>query len=310
LSLEESKGEVENHTVNNQEGQENDGEELVLNSNSDDATQVNSRSPDRGDLDEIMDVLNNTTQVENDKANEEACLSGDEFGTNTNHLEDQNLDNSQSQQEVVEFEEPAGPYICKFCHEEYKSWGTLTRHFITPHLFKCDFCDLIFNRRSNLEDHTNMLHDLVGLIDSTHCGMCGETFSRSSTLARHIAAPHNFPCRKCEKKFQSKPALTKHNQVCPNKHLVIEEEEPEKKTKKGKKRKAKKGSPRKVQEVVPRQKELERLRLMNLLRMSVQRQKWIAMKTPFLSLWTGKTLSQLVLHHLKRLKMMSHLKMR
>ena len=30
--------------------------------------------------------------------------------------------------------------------EEFKNWGILTRHFITPHLFQCKFCDLKFNR--------------------------------------------------------------------------------------------------------------------------------------------------------------------
>ena len=172
-------------------------------------------------VDNKMEVEESETEVRRSEADD----------SNTEEIKVFSTDKLQQQEEVAPFEEPPGPYICKFCKEEYKSWATLTRHFITPHLFKCEFCDLVFNRRSVLEDHTNMLHDLVGLIDSTQCGLCVETFSRSSTLARHITAPHNFPCKKCEKKFQAKDVLDKHNHVCPNKHLVVEEEVPEKKSK-------------------------------------------------------------------------------
>lgn len=201
----------------------------------------NSESPDEIE-DGKADVENNeVSEGNNEDEKSPQSNEADKSVVESSHLDNQTLENDQLKEKMAEFEEPPGPYICKFCKEEYKSWGTLTRHFITPHLFKCEFCDLVFNRRSTLEDHTNMLHGLVGLIDSTHCSMCGETFSRSSTLARHIAAPHNFPCKKCEMKFQSKLALSKHNSVCPNKHIVIEEEEPEKKPPKRRKRNAKKG---------------------------------------------------------------------
>ena len=32
---------------------------------------------------------------------------------------------------------------------------------MTPHLFKCSFCLLAFNRTTTLEDHVNAVHDLV-----------------------------------------------------------------------------------------------------------------------------------------------------
>jgi len=110
--------------------------------------------------------------------------------------------------------EPIGPFVCELCTEVYKLWSQLLKHLWIPHLFKCEYCQLSFNRNTKLEDHVNTVHDLVGLIDSTQCGMCGETFGRSSTLARHINSPHNFPCARCGKSFQAKAVLNKHKQNC------------------------------------------------------------------------------------------------
>jgi len=117
-------------------------------------------------------------------------------------------------------EEPKGPFVCQLCTEVHKLWGPLFKHLWIPHLFKCEYCELSFNRNTKLEDHVNTVHDLVGLIDSTQCGLCGETFGRSSTLARHINSPHNFPCNQCGKCFQSKSMLNKHRLNC-SKFLVF-----------------------------------------------------------------------------------------
>ena len=117
-------------------------------------------------------------------------------------------------------EEPKGPFVCQLCTEVHKLWGPLFKHLWIPHLFKCEYCELSFNRNTKLEDHVNTVHDLVGLIDSTQCGLCGETFGRSSTLARHINSPHNFPCSQCGKCFQSKSMLNKHRLNC-SKFLVF-----------------------------------------------------------------------------------------
>ena len=43
----------------------------------------------------------------------------------------------------------------------YNQPHLVTRHFVTPHLFKCSFCLLAFNRTTTLEDHVNAVHDLV-----------------------------------------------------------------------------------------------------------------------------------------------------
>jgi len=42
-----------------------------------------------------------------------------------------------------------------------KDPSVLGRHFVTPHLFKCGFCLLAFNRTTTLEDHVNAVHDMV-----------------------------------------------------------------------------------------------------------------------------------------------------
>merc|ERR1712130_1054558 len=67
---------------------------------------------------------------------------------------------------------------------------------------------------TKLEDHTNKTHNLVGLIEVTQCGLCGESFARSSSLARHVAAAHPFPCHTCDATFQTKAALKRHAAVC------------------------------------------------------------------------------------------------
>jgi len=122
--------------------------------------------------------------------------------------------NANWQQKENIGKEPIGPFVCELCTEVHKLWSQLLKHLWIPHLFKCEYCQLSFNRNTKLEDHVNTVHDLVGLIDSTQCGMCGETFGRSSTLARHINSPHNFHCVQCGKSFQSKAVLTKHKQKC------------------------------------------------------------------------------------------------
>jgi uncharacterized C2H2 Zn-finger protein len=111
-------------------------------------------------------------------------------------------------------ETPSGPFNCSTCSETINTWIALTKHLWQPHLFKCEYCDFAFNRNTKLEDHTNKAHNLVGLIEVTLCGLCGESFARSSSLARHVAAPHPFPCNSCEATFQTKAALKRHTAVC------------------------------------------------------------------------------------------------
>ena len=109
---------------------------------------------------------------------------------------------------------PSGPFNCNTCRETINTWIALNKHLWQPHLFKCEYCDFAFNRNTKLEDHTNKTHNLVGLIEVTQCGLCGESFARSSSLARHVAAPHPFPCNNCEATFPTKAALKRHSAVC------------------------------------------------------------------------------------------------
>ena len=55
------------------------------------------------------------------------------------------------------------------------------------------------------------------LMFGPQCCWCGECFSRSSSLARHITTPHTFPCNHCQMKFTLKTNLGKHKAACPNK---------------------------------------------------------------------------------------------
>jgi len=143
--------------------------------------------------------------------NAKAHQEGWKFGNRKQSLK---WKKSQAQEE-----EPEGPFVCQQCSETFKQWSPLLKHLWTPHFFKCEYCPLAFNRNTKLEDHVNATHDLVGLIDSTKCGLCGETFARSSTLARHINSPHNHKCFNCEKSFQTKAVLKKHQLGCAMFHV-------------------------------------------------------------------------------------------
>ena len=65
-------------------------------------------------------------------------------------------------------------------------------------------------------------------------------------MFRHIKAPHDFECKKCDKKFVTVAFLRKHLPVCPNKHLPSDDSDDEKeKVKPGKRRRGIKGKGKK-----------------------------------------------------------------
>ena len=65
-------------------------------------------------------------------------------------------------------------------------------------------------------------------------------------MFRHAKAPHDFECKKCDKKFVTVAFLRKHLPVCPNKHLPSDDSEDEKETvKPGKRRRGVKGKGKK-----------------------------------------------------------------
>ena len=115
---------------------------------------------------------------------------------------------------MIDSPTPKGPFRCLLCDESIKTWTQLSKHLWSPHLFQCNHCDKSFTRDTSLEDHVNKDHDWLGLVDDTVCTKCGEVFSRSSTLARHIGIPHNHACDLCDLRFQNKKLLMKHRKIC------------------------------------------------------------------------------------------------
>ena len=168
---------------------------------------------DDADIPFIQHVISNNIES-NDKISCKAC--GERFSSEralfdhgmAAHQEGWSF--SDACASLEEGKTPKGPFVCATCHETINTWLSLTKHLWQPHLFKCEYCSFAFNRNTKLEDHTNKTHNLVGLIEVTQCGLCGESFARSSSLARHVTAPHPFPCSLCEAKFQTKSALNKH----------------------------------------------------------------------------------------------------
>ena len=69
-------------------------------------------------------------------------------------------------------------------NEKFSITGAFRKHQRTKHIFKCNFCDLVFNRATKLDDHMNNIHDYVGHIEPTQCGLCGDVFRRSSLVMK------------------------------------------------------------------------------------------------------------------------------
>ena len=125
-------------------------------------------------------------------------------------FEDETMNILRGQRRLEE-EDFKGPFVCDVCQEVHRQFASLLRHLQFPHLFKCEYCNKKFNRVTKLEDHMNTQHDLVGLIATTQCGLCGETFNRSSSLARHIRSCTIIFSRTLRKLTSNKPFHNSYN---------------------------------------------------------------------------------------------------
>eukprot|EP01083_Nonionella_stella_P241446 843178_1 len=74
--------------------------------------------------------------------------------------------------------------------------------------FKCDHCDRVFVRKSNLNAHKRIHTDLAFV-----CEFCNKKFARKSNLQQHVRIHTDerpYPCTYCRRTFGQQHSLNKH----------------------------------------------------------------------------------------------------
>ncbi|RMZ89685.1 hypothetical protein DV736_g3080, partial [Chaetothyriales sp. CBS 134916] len=79
--------------------------------------------------------------------------------------------------------------------------------------FSCDFCDMKFDRKSNLKDH-NRTHGVGKRCVPCHFPGCKKFYGRKADVNRHVRSFHqkdSVSCEHCHKTFLRSDSLTRHN---------------------------------------------------------------------------------------------------
>jgi hypothetical protein len=78
-------------------------------------------------------------------------------------------------------------------------------------MFKCDQCDKSFGRKSHLQRHIKLIHQLL---KPFKCENCDKSFGEKHNLHIHIKAIHQllkpYTCEHCDKSFGQKSNLQRH----------------------------------------------------------------------------------------------------
>ncbi|RMD41349.1 hypothetical protein DV735_g3781, partial [Chaetothyriales sp. CBS 134920] len=76
--------------------------------------------------------------------------------------------------------------------------------------FACDFCDMKFDRKSNLKDH-NRTHGVGKRCVPCHFPGCKKFYGRKADVNRHFHQKDSVSCEHCHKTFLRSDSLTRHN---------------------------------------------------------------------------------------------------
>ena len=123
---------------------------------------------------------------------------------------------------------------CRFCDKQFSVQRYLDTHVKVKHTktetFQCENCDKTFNQKKHLKRHIETIHglqkpDIVNFKSSPRnhiCNICGSIFNRADNLTRHMKSAHvpnvkDFTCIYCEKKFDRKWNLSRHERRCSSK---------------------------------------------------------------------------------------------
>ena len=137
-------------------------------------------------------------------------------------------------------------HLCKLCEKCFETNLELTTHLKTFHKKKtyvCEKCGKAFPSWAGKSNHKTFMRcqpeESVGTTEeklkSHKCDMCSKTFTRKSSLDRHVKTIHeigptgqnekNFECGTCGKEFESETELENHIENVHNKILNSEKSE-------------------------------------------------------------------------------------
>ena len=119
-------------------------------------------------------------------------------------------------------------FVCTKCDSKFKQRKNLNAHMRTVHstnpskedywqdipkeTFKCETCGTIFTRKSSLQQHVKVKHEVQNLFECDHCK---NKFRYKKNLEQHILEKHGskvikFECPDCGNLFNQKRNMERH----------------------------------------------------------------------------------------------------
>ncbi|XP_031617514.1 zinc finger protein 665-like [Contarinia nasturtii] len=113
-------------------------------------------------------------------------------------------------------------FKCKYCDKQYLTESLLNKHVVCHGangelIHKCSCCTSYFETKEKMQEHAQKEHE-----DRLKCNYCNKIYKDVDCKAAHIRRTHTktgapqkkytFVCSKCGKKFNSKVALSDHEQ--------------------------------------------------------------------------------------------------
>ena len=134
---------------------------------------------------------------------------------------------------------------CEICGEKFSQKYNFQRHLVEQHnvflhanngpydgtnndenyKFTCSYCNKEFKYERNVVAHINTVHFQS---DDCECKICGTTFTRRSSMNRHLAEQHGIvnvglsihrettrqhKCKTCDQEFKRRSNLTQHEKI-------------------------------------------------------------------------------------------------
>ena len=107
--------------------------------------------------------------------------------------------------QVVEHFQKTYDSTCSDCGKQFSRKDDLKRHKKSVHV--CTQCDQKFCTINNLRKHISSKHVIIS------CKVCGETFTRKSSLEAHTRKGNEILCSECDLIFCNLNNLSKHKKA-------------------------------------------------------------------------------------------------